>query len=127
MSDIVQDYLRRRNYADHVVRGGLDWLVHSWEHVVASVVAGEAQYRDDYMNDMDGRRILEEALGIAPPAERKMWLPRVRAADERIRPHLISCEECLWGDENATKYGYTREHDWWYYHRPDLGFADYGR
>jgi hypothetical protein len=124
VSDIVRDYLRRQNYADHVVRGGLDWLVHTWEHVVASVEAGEPQYQDDYLNDMDGRRILEEALNIAPPDERSMWLPRVRAADERIRRHLVPTQECLWGDDNAVKHGYTREHDWWYYNQPDHGLGD---
>src|SRR6266571_4266274 len=83
-----------------------------------SVVSGEAQYQDDYLNDMDGRRILEEALQVAPPEERSKWLEHVRTADERIREHLVSTSECIWGEENAAKHGYSRERDWWYYHRP---------
>jgi hypothetical protein len=124
MSDIVRDYLQRQNYAEHVVRGGLEWLVGSWECVVGLAVAGKARDGDEYLKDMDGRRILEEALNTAPPEELETWLPRVRAADERIRPHLVPCEECLWGDDNAAKYGYTREHHWWYYPRPKQGFSD---
>ena len=118
MTDPVRDYLRSREYADHVVRDGLEGLVRAWEATVQSVAAGEEQYQDDYLNDMDGRSILEEALGVAPDAERSRWVDRVRAADDMIRSHLISTLECIWGEENANKHGYSRERDWWYYHRP---------
>lgn len=118
MSDPVREYLQRQQYADFVVSGGLPWLVSAWERVVESIVRGEEQYEDDYLNDMDGRRILAEALEVAAPDERALWEPRVAAADERVRAHLVPTEECLWGEENAAKYGYSRDRDWWYYHRP---------
>lgn len=123
MSDVVREYLRRQDYADHVVRGGLEGVVCRWERFVESVASGEPQEIDDYLNEMDGRRILEEALTVAPPDEQSLWLPRVRAADGSMRSHLIPTEECLWGEHNARKYGYTREHDWWYYHRPNQGIV----
>jgi hypothetical protein len=118
MADTVRAYLQSRNYADFVVRDGLAGLVRSWERTVTSVVAGEEQEQDDYLNDMDGRRILEEALQVAPAEEQAQWVGRVRIADERIRAKLVPTSECLWGEENAARYGYSREHDWWYYHRP---------
>ena len=123
MSDIVRDYLRSRRYTDHVIRGGLEGLVRMWEHVVASVASGESQDRDDYLNDMDGRRILEEALAVAPAEERSKWAARVQAADDRIRLYLIPTEECLWGDDNARKEGYSRKRDRWYYHSPKGGLC----
>lgn len=118
MDDPVREYLQHRGYADFVVAGGLKGLVDGWERVVDSIVRGEEQFQDDYLNDMDGRRILAEALAVASPAERQRWEARVRAADDRVRPHLVPTAKCLWGEENAARYGYTRERDWWYYHRP---------
>ena len=116
--DAVRNYLRQKGYADFVVRDGIAGLIERWEDVVASVAAGQEQFQDDYLNDMDGRRILEEALAIAPPAERELWSARLAAADRRIREHLVATKECIWGEENARKYGYIREQDWWYFHRP---------
>lgn len=121
MHDVVREYLRSRDYADHVIRGGLEGLVGSWEYTVESVASGAEQCRDDYLNEMDGRRILEEALAIASAEERALWIERARAADEKIWPHLKPSEECLWGDDNARKYGYSRERDWWYYYEPKSG------
>ena len=118
MGDPVRDFLASREYADFVIRDGLPGLVASWEAAVASVAGGEEQYQDDYLNDMDGRRILEEAMAAAPPAERSAWAERVRVADETIRRHLVPTASCLWGEENAAKHGYSRDVDWWYYHRP---------
>jgi len=124
MADVVRDYLQSRNYAEHVIRGGLDGLVRNWEYVAESVAAGETQYRDDYLNDMDGRRILEEAMDVAPAEDKTVWIERVRTADKKIRLHLCPTKECLWGEDNARKYGYSRDRDWWYYLEPVRGLFD---
>jgi hypothetical protein len=124
MADVVRDYLQSRNYAEPVIRGGLDGLVRNWESVAESVASGESQYRDDYLNDMDGRRILEEAMDVAPDDDKALWVERVRTADEKIRLHLRPTKECLWGEDNARKYGYSRNRDWWYYLEPVRGLFD---
>lgn len=118
MCDRVREYLQRQQYADFVVSGGLAGLVAAWERVVDSIARGDEQCEDDYLNDADGRRILPEALAVAPAAARREWEPRVLAADARLRPHLVPTTECLWGEQKAAQHGYSRERDWWYYHRP---------
>ena len=118
MSDTVRDFLVKRGCPDFVVAGGLERLVATWERVVESVCAGEEQYEDDYLNDMDGREILAAALAVAPRHERATFLARVEGADSRIRSCLLPTTECLWGAENARKYGYDRERSWWYFYRP---------
>jgi hypothetical protein len=118
--DVVRDYLQQRGYADYVVSEGIEGLVKRWEHVVASVVSQQEQFQDDYLNDMDGRRILEEALAVATPEESARWKVRVADADQQIRSHLVPTTECLWGEQNARAYGYSRERDWWYFHRPEV-------
>jgi len=116
--DVVRNYLQRLGCPDFVVQGGIARLIERWERVVASVVAGQEQFEDDYLNDMDGRGILEEVLAVAPPIERNLWSDRIAAADQRIRSHLLPTRECIWGKENAQSRGYARERDWWYFHRP---------
>lgn len=117
--DRLVEYLAGRGYAAHVVGNGLEGLLRGWEETVASVASGEEQFQDDYLNDVDGRRILEEALPYVEGEELSAALDRIRAADARIRPHLVPTAECLWGEPNALKYGYSRDRDWWYYHRPE--------
>jgi hypothetical protein len=117
-NDPVREYCRRRGYADHVIHGGMRYLVESWETVVQSIVNGETQYQDDYLNDMDGRQILDEVLSVATSEQRKEFSTRIEIADQRFLAIVIPTRECLWGDGNAKKHGWTRAKQWWYFHRP---------
>lgn len=118
MPDPVRAYCRTKGYAAHVVQGGMPYLVESWERVVESVVSGEVQFQDDYLNDMDGRRILEEALAVASPKQKAQFSERIAAADQRFLAVAVPTKECIWGDENAVKHRWKREKQWWYFHRP---------
>jgi hypothetical protein len=118
MSDSVREYLRKRGCPDFVVSGGLARLVSAWERVAHEVASGEEQDEDDYLNDADGRQIIAETLPLASANERDMYQQRVVFADSLIRAHLVATKDCLWGRENAAKYGYARERNWWYYQRP---------
>jgi hypothetical protein len=71
---------------------------------------------ESYLNDMDGRRILEKVMPLAPDQHR--WSQRVREADAAFRRYVVPSEECIWGTQVAKKNGYSRQRDWWYYHRP---------
>ena len=64
--DPVGEFLRNRGCPEHVVRGGLRGLVESWEEVVRSVEEGYSLGLDDYLNDMDGRQLIEEVLHVVP-------------------------------------------------------------
>ena len=118
MLDSARAYLRAKKYPEHTIDGGLERLLAGWEAVANSVARGEVQYEDDYLNDMDGRRILEDMLDDLSPDQRSMAEKRLASADSLIRPLLIGIDECLWGAENAQKCGYSRDRDWWYFHRP---------
>ncbi len=118
MTDHIESYLAAQRYADHVVTGGVRGLVESWEYTVDGIIRGETMIEPEYLNDMDGRRILAEVLAILPPEERRDWDVRVHLADARVRPFLVPTVNCLWGQANEQRHGYVREQDWWYYHRP---------
>lgn len=116
--DSAREYLRAHRYPEHVVAGGLNYLLDGWDAVARSVAAGEVLFQDDYLNDMDGRCILAEMLPNLAPDQQHEAASRIATADALIRPHLISTAGCIWGSENERRHGYTRDFHWWYYHRP---------
>jgi hypothetical protein len=116
--DPVGEFLRKRGCPEHVVRGGLRGLAKSWDEVVRSVGEGYSLGLDDYLNDLDGRQLLEEALSVAPAQEKKIALQRIRHADAKMRSLVRPAGRCLWGDETARQEGWTAKKNWWYFSRP---------
>jgi len=116
--DPIRDYLRQRGAPYHVISNGLRGLVENWERVVALVEQGYPLGLDDYLNDMDGRQLLENALEVAPVELREAFLERIRRADERIRQQLVPAGRCLWGQIVADEEGWRDYREWWYFHRP---------
>lgn len=116
--DPVREFLRKRGCPEHIVRGGLWGLVENWEEVVRSVEEGYSLGLDDYLNDMDGRQLVEEALAAVPLQEKKSALTRVRKADAEMRKRVRPAGRCLWGDETARQEGWTARKNWWYFSVP---------
>ena len=116
--DPVGEFLRKRGCPEHVIRGGLRGLAESWEEVVRSVEEGYGLGLDDYLNDMDGRQLLDETLAIAPAEVKKTCLKRIRQADSKMQKLVRPAGRCLWGDETARQEGWTLKKNWWYFSRP---------
>ena len=116
--DPVQAFLRSQGAPYHVIANGLRGLVENWERVVKVVVEGYQLGLDDYLNDMDSRQLLENALAVAPPEVREAFLGRVAEADTRIRLALVPAGHCLWGRIVAEEEGWTEEANWWYFECP---------
>lgn len=116
--DPVGEFLKKRGCPGHVVRGGLRGLVESWEEAVRAVEEGYSLGLDDYLNDMDGRQLLEDALAVVPAQEKRNILSRVRKADADMHALVKPAGRCLWGDETARQEGWTERRNWWYYCRP---------
>ena len=114
------NYLRSKGYAEHVVRGGLEGLVASWESVTKGLAEAKPEYvmYEEFLNDMDGRRILRECMELAAQDEVHAIEPRVAEADACFRENTLVVSLCIWGEDNAIKYGYTPTIDWYYYRRP---------
>ena len=116
--DPVREFLKQRGCPEQVVRGGLQGLAESWEEVVRSIEDGYSLGLDDYLNDLDGRQLLEEALAVAPVQEKKTALQRVRRADAKMQTLVRPSGRCLWGDETARQEGWTAKKNWWYFSIP---------
>ncbi len=118
IDDPVRSFLQERGCPDSVVRRGLRGLVEAWERTVREVRAGYPLGLDDYLNDMDGRQLIEDVFRTIPVAHTPTLAGRVREADALLRQHLQPAQECLWGAETATSRGWTPEKQWWYFQRP---------
>ena len=117
--DPVRRFLAKRGSPPHVVEGGLEGLLRGWEETVAAVAAGyPLDTLDDYLNDLDGRQILDEALAFAPPRQSAPLYRRLALADSRFHALVSSASRCLWGDRAARANGWDPDRNWWYWRRP---------
>ena len=117
-NDAVRDFLRESGCGLHVIEKGLVGLVESWERVVRSVEDGYLLSLDDYLNDLDARQLLEEALTAASPADLQKFEERIQRADDQMKSLTTRTAICLWSDEVAEEEGWTPKKNWWYYARP---------
>jgi hypothetical protein len=118
MSDPVREYLRDKGCAQHVVSRGLDGLVGDWERTVESIAHGYEFGLDDYLNDLDGRQLIEEAMAINEAANRLKYGDRIRRADERMKKLVRQTDVCLWGNAAEKRHGWSADKNWWYFSVP---------
>jgi hypothetical protein len=116
--DPVREYLRQRGASYSVITNGLRGLVDNWERVVAEVEAGYDRPFDDYLNDLDGRQLLANALEIAPEEVREAYAERIAAADARVKAVTRPSARCLWGQIVADEEGWKPDRNWWYFLLP---------
>jgi hypothetical protein len=117
-TDPVRDFLKKKGCPPHIIEGGLLGLVQNWEDIVESVKRSYPLGLEDYLNDLDGRQLLEEALNIASTREKEKYLEQVRRSDKLMRSLVKPAGKCLWGDEVAQTEGWTAEKNWWYFTQP---------
>lgn len=125
MKDPVRDYLRESGCGEHVVEGGLEGLVENWEKIVRQVEEGYSLTLDDYLNDLDARQLIAEALIVASDQQRAAINTRLSRADEKMRRLTEPTKVCLWGEEVADEEGWTAEENWWYFARPIKADAEF--
>ncbi|MFN8581711.1 MAG: hypothetical protein U0163_12135 [Gemmatimonadaceae bacterium] len=113
----VRHYLEARGCADFVVAGGLQGLLDRWDAVASSVEHGYPGLLDEYLNDMDLRDILEDALDVAAIDDYDAVRKRVSASDARIRAATVACGP-VWGREVAEAEAMDPAIQWWYFVRP---------
>jgi hypothetical protein len=87
-------------------------LLECWEKTVRQVEEGWSLPWEDYVNDLDGRRILGEIAMVTPP--------ELAALDHRFCA-ATTVGECLWGEEVAQAEGWDPEKNWYYYRHPQGG------
>lgn len=116
--DPVAAFLKDRGCPDFVVEGGLEGLLASWERTVAEIAQGYRGGLDDYLNDLDARQLLDDALPQATSAERGPLRSRLDSADARFKSLVEPVTECLWGAPTARRRRWSPLKEWWYFSAP---------
>ena len=114
--DPIRHHLEQREVGPHVVEGGLDYLVSGWNDTASRAAAGNQWVWEEWVNDLDGREILQDLLDNVP--ESRTALEAVQRADERFTASTTPTDERQWGEENAARHGWTRDTNWWYWRKP---------
>ena len=122
VDDPVRKMLRERGASSQAVRGGLEYLLRRWRDTVAEVerMTGTppAADMDEYLNDIDARQLLQDALAVATGDQKARVAEEVAALDERFRAATKPVLVGIWGAKNAAKAGWTAERNWWYFRVP---------
>lgn len=118
MKDKIREYLRKKGCSEHVVKGGLQDLIENWETVVTEVSHGYDLTLDDYLNDMDGRQLIEEVAPLASTPAHKALIKKLGRIDAIMKTLVEPSPKPLWGENTTRENGWTHEHNWWYFNRP---------
>jgi hypothetical protein len=113
--EAIQSYCAERRFATFVIKDGLDYLVPRWEDTVLGIKAGYNLTFDEYLNDMDTRRIIDEVWPLASDDQIEQYRERLNETDQDYLSYTFPIQQCIWGD----KRGFDKERRWWYYHLPN--------
>ncbi len=98
-------------------------MVERWTQTTAQVERGYSLTFDDYLNDLDLRRLIDERVRAIEDA-RDETIPSsitvaLALADERFRRATIAAEANVWGVENERESGWNAQREWYYYRTPE--------
>ena len=93
-------------------------LLAAWAAFAESLQDGYEFGLDDYLNDLDVRRLIAETLHGSENRRLPAIRRRIATLDDRVRGATLPTDTCLWGSNNASKHGWTPEGEWWYYAVP---------
>ena len=89
-----------------------DQLLEQWARTVDDVEHGYALTYEDYLNDLDVRRALDDAL-LSDAAHKPL-----ASLDARFQAATFPSGECVWGVENEKAEGWSRVAHWYYWRLP---------
>jgi len=103
-----------RGKSDLVQKDGLNYLIPKWKRFVAEY-SGNEDLMDEWLNFLDGRKIIDQILGLLPGRDRKWIEERLSPIDDLFRSRTFETNECVWGASNEKANGYNRASHWYYY------------
>ena len=114
----IAEYCRRRGFSDNVVEGGLEYLVRGWEWTVEAVETGYTGIVYEYINHLDGRRIIHEIWPLASAEQQICCGPPLEQADKRFEASTESVEESFSLGVRTHPERYPPMVRWLYYRVP---------
>ena len=121
----VKEYCIQQGFSERVTEDGVPYLIERWERTAERVADYRGWYGENYRNDLSVRQILSELAPIIPENERNDFQRRLAIADAQFMVNSINSDACIYGIKTETKYGYTRQQNWWYYRMPKIIGSDF--
>ena len=103
----------------------LSSLLDTWEAFASSLAGGYDFGLDDYLNDLDVRQLIEQALLSAREPVDERLRKRLETADELVLAATERTHTCLWGSHNAAERGWQSDQNWWYFAMPRERSAEF--
>jgi predicted nucleic acid-binding Zn ribbon protein len=98
-------------------------LVEKWESFARDYVHKE-ELIYEWQNDMDARRLLEEALEVVDSTTKKSILNLIKSLDNFVKENTFEINECIWGERVEKENKYNRKKYWYYYRINKLVFTN---
>ena len=117
-SPAVRKHCVERGFSPNVSNGGFAYLLRSWKQTVDEIEDGYYALFDEYVNDMDGRRIISDLLPLACMKEKAEVEEVLPPLDLRFFNATHPVDACILGEDIAAKRSYRQDLDWWYYRTP---------
>jgi hypothetical protein len=116
--EAIKAFCTERQYSKRVIDGGLDYLIPRWEGITLEVASGYEFTFDEYLNDMDCRKIISKVWSFASDEQVESYNKRLEIADKRFIENTLPVELCVWGKRKEKRHDYQPGVDWWYYREP---------
>jgi len=107
-----------KDSSDFVIKNGLNYLIPKWKKFTNKVHENDGSIIEDYLNDLDTRNIIDKILPLLTEIEKASILQEVNFQDRQFIDRTFELKDCIWGVQNETIHGYTRQKHFYYYRAP---------
>jgi hypothetical protein len=119
----IDEFLNNTRWSISVKKGGVSYLLENWNDIVTRIPFDADRMIDEYTNDLDTRKILDEiAINCEIPADDMEQIARL---DTIFRQKTIEVKRCVYGGTDKTKQRYNNVDHWFYFRLPPERIPDW--
>ena len=96
----------------------LQELIDQWAEFTADLAKGYSFDLDNWLNDVDVRELIVEALPMFSREEMGDHALKLDQADQAFQAATRDFKKCVWGKGTARKEKWTAQKNWWYFRTP---------
>jgi hypothetical protein len=96
----------------------LQELIDQWAEFTSSLARGYSFDLDNWLNDVDVRELILEALPMFGRDEMGEHALKLDVADQTFMAATHDFKKCVWGKGTARKEKWTPQKNWWYFRTP---------
>jgi hypothetical protein len=93
-------------------------LIDQWADFAAALAKGYSFDLDNWLNDVDVRELILEALPMFGTEELGGHALKLDQADKAFLTATRDFRKCVWGKGTAKKEKWTPQKNWWYFRTP---------